>query len=149
MNNMIDPLTTSPHIIRIYYATALLSLVLAVVGFSYNAWRLERSEDNSNLRSAAFQLLSELSEFEQIIYASHYDQNQVEGSPRRGWVKAGLIDDLGMLMGEDVALSSAELKAQWSADWTQVPTDRTSVESLVERLDAVRAAVKARLADLE
>ena len=149
MNNMIDPLMTSPHIIRIYYATALLSLVLAVVGFSYNAWRLERSEDNSNLRSAAFQLLSELSEFEQIIYASHYDQNQVEGSPRRGWVKASLIDDLGMLMGEDVALSSAELKAQWSADWPQVPTDRTSVESLVERLDAVRAAVKARLADLE
>ena len=149
MNNMIDPLMTSPRTIHIYYATALLSLVLAVVGFSYNAWRLERSEENSNLRNAAFQLLSELSELEQIIYASHYDQNQVEGSPRRGWVKVGLIDDLGMLMGEDVALASAALKAQWSTDWPQVPTDRTSVQVLVERLDAVRAAVKARLADLE
>ena len=146
---MTNPLTTSSPVIRIYYATAWLSLILALAGFSYNAWRLERSEENSNLRSAAFQLLSELSELKQIMYASHYDHNQVEGSPRRGWVKVGLIDDLGMLMGEDVALASAELKAQWSADWDQVATDRASVQSLVERLDAVRTAVKARLAHLE
>jgi hypothetical protein len=33
-----------------YYTTALLGLVFAIVGFSYNAWRLEVSEDNSNIR---------------------------------------------------------------------------------------------------
>lgn len=32
-----------------------------------------------------------LSEFEQVIYANHYDLNDVEGSPRLGWVKIGLV----------------------------------------------------------
>ncbi len=145
---MIEPLMPSEPSLRIYYAIALLSLVFALVGFSYNAWRLERSEENSNIRSAAFQVLSEISEFEQVLYASHYDQNQIEGSPRRGWVKIGLINDLSMLIGKDVERASAKLKANWSANWTRVPAEEAAVHTIIETLDEVRVAVKARLAEL-
>ncbi len=149
MNTPLEPLLPSKRTIQLYYVTALLSLVFAVVGFSYNAWRLEQSEENSNIRSAAFQVLSEVSAFEQVLYASHYDQNPIEGSPRRGGVKIGLIDDLSMLIGKNVALSTAKLKAQWSEKWPQVPEDKAAVQALVETIDEVRTAVKAKLKELE
>ena len=129
--------------------TAVVSLVFAVTGFSYNAWRLEVSEENNTVRDAAFQVLTELSAFEQVIYASHYDDNQVEGSPRNGWVKIGLINDLSMLISEDVASSAAALKQNWSEGWPVVHEDRARVDSLVDDVDRVRDAVKERLALLD
>jgi hypothetical protein len=50
-----------------------LSIVLAVVGISYSAWRLELSEDDINIRTALFTMLPKLAQLEQLIYASHYD----------------------------------------------------------------------------
>ena len=46
--------------LKAYYATAILGVVFAVIGFTYNAWRLEVSEDNTNIRTAAFAVLNEL-----------------------------------------------------------------------------------------
>ena len=129
--------------------TAIISLLFAVTGFSYNAWRLEVSEENNTVRDASFQVLTELSEFEQVLYANHYDQNEVDGSPRIGWVKVGLIMDLSMLISEDVTAETAALKDNWSQNWSSVMEDRAVVDSLVEDVDRVRAAVKMRLAELE
>lgn len=64
-----------------------MGLVFAVIGFSYNAWRLESSEKNNNVRLAAFTVITELAQLEQLVYAAHYDQDPVNGSPRKGWVK--------------------------------------------------------------
>lgn len=38
--------------------TAVVSLVFAVSGFSYNAWRLEQSEENNIVRDASFHVLN-------------------------------------------------------------------------------------------
>jgi len=86
--------------LKVYYVTAIFSVVFAVVGFSYNAWRLEVTEDNSNIRAASFEVLTVLAELEQIIYAAHYDKDTKEGSPRKGWVKIGLIVDLDSLISK-------------------------------------------------
>ncbi len=129
--------------------TAIISLIFAVSGFSYNAWRLEQSEENNIVRDAAFQVLTELAEFEQVLYASHYDGNPVEGSPRLGWVKMGLINDLSMLISADASESAAALKESWAGDWPVVPSDRDVVDALVVDVDAVRATVKTRLAELD
>ena len=59
------------HKLKAYYLTAILSLVFAVIGFSYNAWRLEATEDNSNIRTASFEVLGELAELEHVIYAAY------------------------------------------------------------------------------
>ena len=99
--------------LRAYYLTAIFSLVFAVVGFSYNAWRMEVSEDNNTVRTAAFEGLKELAEFEQIVFAAHYDQNLIEGSPRKGWVKVGLIVDLSTLISAEVVNESKQLHTAW------------------------------------
>jgi len=57
--------------LKIFYITSIFSMVFAVLGFSYNAWRMELSEENNNLRTASFEVLLQLPGLEQIIYAIH------------------------------------------------------------------------------
>jgi len=38
---------------KAYYFTAVFSMIFAVTGFSYNAWRMEVSEANNNIRTAS------------------------------------------------------------------------------------------------
>ena len=130
-------------------ATAIISLIFAVSGFSYNAWRLEQSEENNIVRNAAFQVLTELAEFEQVVYINHYDRNEVAGSPRLGWVKIGLVSDLSMLISQDVEQAAASLKAAWTETWPKVRKDDDAVAALLADVDAVRAAVKRRLLELQ
>ena len=97
--------------LKVYYMTAIISMIFAVVGFSYNAWRLEVSEDNSNIRTASFEVLQELAELEQTIYALHYDNYVTEGSPRKAWVSVGLIVDMSMLISPEVIKEAENLKS--------------------------------------
>ena len=106
--------------LQAYYITAILSLVFAVVGFSYNAWRLEATEDNNNIRTASFEVLGELAELEQIIYAAHYDKDEIEGNPRKAWVKVGLVVDLSALISKSVEKKSLNLRETWSKNWPKI-----------------------------
>ena len=63
---------------KVYQATALFSVLFALLGFSYNVWRMEVTEQNSNVRDAAFELLLQLAELEQVVYAAHYDNDLEE-----------------------------------------------------------------------
>lgn len=134
--------------LRIYHYTAIFSMLFALVGFSYNAWRLEVSEDNSTLRLAAFQVLTELSKLQQIVYASHYDHNEVEGSPRKGWVKVGLINDLSILLDDKVREEAALLGDVWQNHWASVADDKKSVDAVIDQLDNTRNSVKLLLREL-
>ncbi len=66
--------------LKLYYMTSIFSIAFAMLGFTYNTWRMEITEDNSNIRTAAFEVLLQLSEIERIIYAAHYDKNSEEGT---------------------------------------------------------------------
>lgn len=138
-----------PREFKFYYLTAVASLIFAVVGFSYNAWRLEATENNSNIRMASFELLKNLSQLEQIIYAAHYDNNTTEGSPRKGWVRIGLIIDLSLLIDKPTEQSAALLKANWQNNWNQYADDQAATERLVEDIDLVREGVKNALHNLK
>ncbi|MDA0273327.1 MAG: hypothetical protein O3C68_08750 [Proteobacteria bacterium] len=50
-------MSTNPFLIPSF--TAVVSLVFAVTGFSYNAWRLEQSEENNIVRVVSFHVLTE------------------------------------------------------------------------------------------
>ena len=130
-------------------ATAVVSLLLAITGFSYNAWQLEKSEENSVIRSAAFQVLNELAALEQVIYAGHYDQDPAAGNPRRGWVKVGLVTDLAALIGPDAEAAAEQVKSVWADSWPRIPADRAAVDRLITEIDRARAAVKSRLEDID
>jgi len=135
--------------LKLFYITSIFSMVFAVLGFSYNAWRMELSEDNNNIRTAAFEVLLQLSELEQVIYAAHYDKNFQEGSPRKGWVKVGLIEDLSILIGPQVKVNATELKRLWGENWQAVPESEQISQLLVSQIDEVRLSLRQALQDLE
>jgi hypothetical protein len=134
--------------IKTFQATALFSLIFALAGFSYNVWRLEVSEYNSNTRTASFEILKQLAELEQIIYLAHYDKNSNDGNPRRGWTKVILIEDLSRISNPAVALESENLKSVWQQNWQQMDKDPQAVSQIVEAIEALRLELKTLLLSL-
>lgn len=135
--------------LKYYYIIAVLSLIFAVVGFGYNAWRLEVSEDNNTIRTASFEVLKQLSRLEQIIYALHYDKNRIQGSPRNGWVAIGLITDLSLLVDQEVDKKANQLKNTWADNWGNVAASQEATDLLVGEIDGVRLQIKQTLIGLE
>ncbi len=132
-----------------YYFTAIFSVFFAVAGFGYNTWRMEVTEDNSNIRTAAFEVLIVLAEFEQILYAAHYDKNTVEGSPRLGWVKVGLASDLSALVSPKVETKMDKLTNLWRDKWSTIQDDNKNVELLVSKVTEIRMEIKTVLKSLD
>lgn len=135
--------------LQLYQVTVIFSVLFALIGFSYNVWRMEVSEENNNIRTACFEMLINLSSLEQLIYAAHYDGDIKEGNPRKGWVTVGLIADLSALTDGAVKRESATLKDVWSANWETMPTSKGSVDKMVGAIDSVRAEIKHLLSSLE
>ena len=135
--------------LHLYQLTVIFSVLFALVGFSYNVWRMEVSEQNNNIRTACFEILLALSELEQLVYVAHYDGDSQEGNPRKGWVKIGLITDLSVLTHQSAETQAARLKQVWSANWRTMANDKSSVDKIVEAIDAVRIDLKQVLRTLE
>ncbi|MBB1385985.1 MULTISPECIES: hypothetical protein [Pseudoalteromonas] len=134
---------------RSYFFTAIASVVFAFIGFSYNAWRMEVSEDNNNTRIASFQILQELAELELIVFAAHYDSNEVEGSPRKGWVKVNLIHDLSYLAVDKVRLKAQKLQKNWQTNWPNMVEHESAAQSITHAIDNVRIEVVSELKRLD
>ncbi|MGS0674493.1 hypothetical protein [Shewanella sp. 0m-4] len=135
--------------ISIFQLTAVFSMLFALVGFSYNVWRMEITEYNSNVRSASFELLLQLSELESIVYAAHYDKDITLGNPRKGWVKVNLIADLSMITEPELSVAAEELKFSWQANWQQLADDEASAQAVITQIDDTRARVRQLLKQLE
>lgn len=134
--------------LQAYQITAVFSIFFALVGFSYNLWRLEASEANNNVRTACFEILKTLAELEQLIYARHYDDDKVAGNPRIGWVKVGLIVDMSALTSLPAQKAAARLQQTWQSRWSEIATGRNAVDMLTKDIDAMREAIKNLLATL-
>ena len=135
--------------VLLFQITTLIGVVFGLVGFSYNVWRMEITEANNNVRTACFEILTELAELEQVLYAAHYDQDEVQGSPRLGWVKVGLITDLSVLASDSIEKRAENLKAVWSEHWADYAENREAVDTIVNAIDEVRAEIKSVLRSLE
>jgi len=135
--------------LQTYFITSVFSIIFALIGFSYNVWRLQKSEENNTVRIASFEVLSQLAEFEQILYAAHYDKNSIEGSPRKGWIKIGLITDMSLLISKPVEIKTVRLKELWSENWENISTDKEAINILVQELDTVRNEIRVQLTSLE
>lgn len=133
----------------IYQMTALFSVLFALAGFSYNVWRMEISEKNSNIRTACFEILAELASLEQLIYTAVYDHDIKEGSPRKGWVKVGLVNDLSITVSKDVRGRAEALREVWGENWNTMLTDASAAEKIVKAIDDMREDIKKVLVSLE
>ena len=100
-------------------SVALISLSIAVFALSYNTWRNERSEEQRNIRQAAFRVIENLGEMQEIIDARFYylpfnDGSDAEPSLRlRGFGSLAMARDLMGLMPPPVPVAGEELYATW------------------------------------
>jgi len=135
--------------LHIYQLSVIFSVLFALAGFSYNIWRMEVTEENSNIRTACFELLLELAALEQLIYTAHYDGDLQEGSPRKGWVAVRLIADLSAITDSSIENTALILKESWSNNWHTMASNPDTVDKLVEDIDLVRQEIKQVLNSLE
>jgi len=135
--------------LTLFYITSIFSMLVAVLGFSYNAWRMELTEDNSNIRTASFEVLSQLSEMEQMIFSAHYDKNLEEGNPRKVWIKVGLIVDLSFLISPRIEVAADDLKLIWREHWQRIVKDESAAKKVIAQIDLIRSEIKVELKGLQ
>jgi len=132
-----------------FVVISVISFLFAFVGFSYNVWRTEKTESNNNVREAAFGMLQELANLEQLVYAIHYDHSNEEGTPRNGWVKIGLIQDMSMLVAPTVESKAIQLKQVWAKKWSQLAEEKQASDEIVHAIEEVRVEARLMLKDLD
>jgi len=131
---------------------ALISLMLAITSLGYNTWRNEKTELQRNWRQAAFQILIEVGELNQIILMRRYFPEATESEENQsgevrgphswvaGWGKATMIRDLTTVMPEPMPEAGQQLFETWQehADDLDNPDDETARDTASsDLLDAV------------
>ncbi len=79
-------------------SVAIIILITAVVGLSYNSWQANQNEINQNMRVAAFEVLKNLGELQTVVNYAHFSDNQSRGNPIEGWKQVAMVRDLSYLL---------------------------------------------------
>jgi hypothetical protein len=107
-------------------AVALISIFIAVAALGYNTWRNETTEEQRNVRHAAFRVLEELGDVQEIVDSRYYYlafQREIasEGELRiRGFGSVAMIRDLMMLMPEPGPAAGNALHESWLAGFADL-----------------------------
>lgn len=134
--------------LKVYQITSIITILLTLVGFSYNVYRLEQSELNSNIRTSSFEMLKELAKLEKIVYAAHYDKDTKLGNPRNGWVKVGVITDLSIICFGANNNKTDDLNKTWKNNWATMQENQESATKIVKSIDKVRIEIRKVLQNL-
>lgn len=127
-------------------AVALISLAVALTSLSYNTWRNERTEHNRNIRTATFEILTKLSEFERIVYLAQYDRDLAAGNPRTGWTLVIVIRDLSKVVPGAVPHAADHLSSVWGDNWGNLgKNDEMAVTQIDDAIATLRDAALATL----
>jgi hypothetical protein len=130
-------------------AVALISLVVAISSLSYNTWRNEATEDNRNQRVAAFEILLKLGELQQVVFHVHYDKDLDKGNPRIGWAYVLTINDLAKVLPDTMQAETSGLLQAWGENWENLAVSLSSLDSVMQALDATRSQTLELLRSLE
>ncbi len=120
---------------------ALISLVTAIVGISYNTWRDQQNEINDNMRKAAFEVLTDLGELQTIVNYAHFQQDSTRGHPIEGWKHVVMVRDLGHLLTPDAAKAADDLYANWQGNWENLGNDQQTELLISKQITQTRKAV--------
>jgi hypothetical protein len=145
-------------------AVALASIAIAVAALGYNTWRNETTEQQRNVRHAAFRVLESLGELQEIVDVRYYylpfeDDQVPEGQSRiRGFGNVMLVRDLTGLMPDPAGRAGAELHGLWlenflelhrvTADGRHTDDATLAEQRLTEGINQTRSAVLDVLATL-
>lgn len=100
-------------------AVALISIFIAISSLGYNTWRNETTEEQRNLRHAAFRVLEELGAVQEVVDSRYYylafdEEIATEGELRiRGFGSVAMIRDLMNLMPAPGPGAGRELHELW------------------------------------
>ena len=130
-------------------AVAIISLVVAVSGFTYNTWRNELTEDNRNKRTGCFEILLKTGELQQLVYHLHYDMDdQRSGNQRTGWALVQTINDISLITERPVADAAAELRQAWGKHEQNLGENKASVDAINQAIENLRSATQRVLQSL-
>ncbi len=146
-------------------AVALISLVIAVGSLGYNTWRNETTEEQRNIRHAAFRVLEGLGELQEVADYRYYylpfeETDEKEGQLRlRGFGSVAMIRDLMNLMPAPAPRVGQELHGLWSthmnflnkinAKGKHMKRATQAERELTQAINDTREAVVMVLRDLE
>ncbi|MGV3581988.1 MAG: hypothetical protein ACO1N8_06750 [Methylophilus sp.] len=128
---------------------AIISLMTAIGGFSYNNWRDHQNELNQNIRNAAFVVLKDLGELQTIINYAHFESSNTRGNPIEGWKHAVNIRDLSRLLPKSSMQESAKLYDVWEQEWEHLNSDSESEERISQQIARARAQVLESIDNLQ
>lgn len=123
-------------------SVALISLVVAVSSLAYNTYRNELSEANRTTRQAGFEMISELSELQQVMLFARYDDGDERGETTVGWSHALTIRDLSFAMPENIQQQADKLFKSWQQYSRQISAvDDTSYNIIDNEIDETKIII--------
>lgn len=138
-------------------AVALISLFIAVTTLAYNTWRNETTEEQRNVRHAAFRVLENLGEMQEVVDARFYylargEAGVSEGELRiRGFGSAAMTRDLMGLMPPPAPEVGVEMFDAWvkhfgalddvDANGRHTPASSEAERALTKSIETTRRAV--------
>lgn len=128
---------------------AIISLLTALGGLSYNNWRNYQNELNQNMRIAAFEVLKDLGALQTIVNFAHYEQDKTRGSTVEGWGHVVLIRDVSQLLTTEAAADGKRLYDTWEGHWQGLGKASESEAEISEEIARTRATVLGTIANLD
>jgi len=123
------------------HSVAVVSLIAAIVGLSYNAWQANQNEINQNMRTAAFEVLKNLGELQTVVNYAHFSEDEARGNPIEGWKHVTMVRDLSHLLKPDVRKQSQLLYEAWQKDWELIDDNQQTEKAISEQISKTRQAV--------
>lgn len=131
------------------HSVAVVSLITAIAGLSYNAWQANQNEINQNMRVAAFEVLKNLGELQTVVNYAHFSKDKSRGNPIEGWKHVLMVRDLSYLLKPSAKVESQLLYDKWKKDWEQIERNPTIEEQMSNQITKTRQAVLSTIDALE
>lgn len=129
---------------------ALISLVVAITGLSYNTWRNEASEDNRTQRLISLEVLMKLGELQQLVWHHHYDKDiEDKGNLRTGWTLVLVVKDISQILDGTLPQSTEALYETWNKRSNELLNSTEANDAIIDAINVVRADALALLEELD
>ena len=123
------------------HSVAVVSLLTALVGLSYNAWQANQNEINQNMRVAAFEVLKNLGELQTVVNYAHFSGDQSRGNPIEGWKHVSMVRDLSYLLKPAAKKESQYLYDAWQKNWERIADNQQIEKQISKQIAKTREAV--------
>lgn len=130
-------------------SVAIVSLLTAILGLSYNAWQGHNNEINQNMRVASFEVLTNLGELQTVVNYVHYSDDKSRGQPIEGWKHVMMVRDLSRLLNPEASKQGKLLFMEWQQNWDKLEIDGQVEIHLSAQISKTRQAVLDNIDALE